>query len=88
MNIILRFYNRLVFRRNVKKNEVPNVVEGIVKAKKLYKYLSIKVHPDRNPEKRKEAEELMARIVANKHNYAVLKKIQEEARIILNNQSL
>lgn len=83
MNIITRCLNRFRFRKTIKTDETVNIVDGIVKAKKLYKSLSITVHPDRNPNHREEAEKLMARVVENKHNYAVLLKLKEEAEKIL-----
>lgn len=83
MNFITSFINRIRYRKSIKKDESVNIVDGIVKAKKLYKSLSVTVHPDRNPNHRKEAEKLMARIVENKHNYAALLKLKEEAEYIL-----
>lgn len=54
-----------------------NVVDSIVKAHDLYKTLVIKAHPDRNPEKREVAEELMKLLTTNKHNYSQLIKIEK-----------
>ena len=54
-----------------------NVVDSIVKAHNLYKRLVIKVHPDRHPNNREVAEELMKLLTSNKHNYSQLKKIED-----------
>ncbi len=50
----------------------------MVKARKLYKDLCMAVHPDRHPDKRDIAEDLIQRITANKHNYAVLLNLKAE----------
>lgn len=50
----------------------------MVKARKLYKELSMAAHPDKHPEKHEKAEELTQRINANKHNYAGLRALQKE----------
>lgn len=78
MNVFVRFLKRLKFRRTLKRDESTNVVDGMVKARKLYKELCAIAHPDRNQDKRDIAEEIMKRIVANKHNYSALLAIQKE----------
>ena len=78
MNIFIRFLRRLKFLRTLKRDESTNVVDGMVKARKLYKELCAIAHPDRNQNKSDIAEEIMKRIVANKHNYSVLLAIQKE----------
>lgn len=69
-----------VFRRKKKKNvehhEV-NIVDSIVKAKKLYKELIVRAHPDRNPNNIELAKSLSQLIVQNKFNYEELMKIKE-----------
>lgn len=80
MNVIIRFFRRLKFRRTLKKDESTNVVDGMVKARKLYKELCAIAHPDRNQDKSDIAEEIMKRIVANKHNYSALLDLQKEVR--------
>ena len=77
MNVLLSFFNRLRFRRHTK-DESANVVDSIVKARKLYKELSVIAHPDRNPKQADIAEELMKRIVENRSNYAALVKLKME----------
>jgi len=84
-SIFYNFINRINFRRTVNVDESTNVVDGMVKARALYKNLSITVHPDRNPEHKAEAEELMKKIVANKYNYAALVELEQESKLILNN---
>lgn len=78
MNIFIRIINRIRFRRIIKGDESANVVDSIVKARKLYKELSLAVHPDRHPDRRKTAESLMRRVTANKHNYSELLKLKTE----------
>lgn len=80
MNIFIRFFRRLRFRRTINGDETANVVDGMVKARRLYKELSVVAHPDRNPDKREIAEDIMSRIVANKHNYSELLSIKEEVK--------
>lgn len=78
MRIISRFFRRIRFRRTISADESKNVVDGMVKARKLYKKLSIAAYPDRHIEKREIADELMQQIVANKHNYEKLIKLKKE----------
>ena len=78
MGIIRNLLNRIRFRRKIKKDESVNVVDSIAKARRLYKELSIKVHPDKNGDKAEIAEELMQRIVANRSNYAALLSLKKE----------
>ncbi len=66
------------FRRTVTSDESNNVVDGMVKARQLYKELSLRVHPDRNPDKADVAEELMKHIVENRFNYAALLNLKQE----------
>ena len=73
-----------MFSRNkkaIEHNEV-NVVDSIVKARKLYKELIIKAHPDRNPNNIELAKTLSQQITENRYNYAELKKLQQ----IINNK--
>jgi hypothetical protein len=75
---IIRFIKRLNFRRKIKKDQTSNVVTSMAKAKELYKRLAIEAHPDRNPQNREVAEELMSRISANRYNYAILILLEKE----------
>lgn len=79
MFILTRLLHRIQFRKAIKNDESVNVVDGMVKAQMLYKRLSILAHPDRNPEKRDMAEDLMSRITANRFNYSELLKLKVEA---------
>ena len=63
-------------KKVIEHNEV-NVVDGIVKAKKLYKELIVKAHPDRNPNNIELAKALSQLITENRYNYAELKKLQQ-----------
>ena len=78
MNLIGRLFTRICFRRTIKSDESSNVVDSMVKARKLYKDLCVAVHPDKHLDKRDIAEDLMQRITANKHNYAELLNLKAE----------
>jgi hypothetical protein len=78
MNIIYRIWKRFRFRKTVKRDESSNVVDSMVLARRLYKELSVKAHPDRNPNRQAEAEDLMQRIVANRFNYSALVALKQE----------
>lgn len=80
MYLLSRIIRRLRFRKSLKGDESRNVVDGMVKARQLYKRLTVVAHPDKNPEKEKIAEELMARVVANRFNYAELLLIEKEVQ--------
>lgn len=78
MNPISRFFARMKFRRVIKTDESSNVVDSMVKARKLYKELSIATHPDKHPSKKDVAEKLMQQVTANKHNYYALISLKNE----------
>lgn len=56
----------------------------MVKARKLYKELSMAAHPDKHPHQMDIAEDIMKRLTANKHSYAslILLKKEIEERLI------
>lgn len=83
MNFFLRLFRRWKFCRTLSGDESVNVVDSMAKAKRLYKSLSAKVHPDKHPDHREQAEDLMQRITANKRNYQILLNIEREAKQIL-----
>lgn len=62
------------------KDESINVVDGVVRAHRLYKKLSLAAHPDRHPNKKEIAEDLTARLVQSKHDYAALLKLEVEIK--------
>lgn len=78
MNIFRQLFNRIRFRKFIKSDESTNVVNGIVKARKLYKELCVVAHPDKHPSKQDVAQGLMQRISENKHNYAALVALKSE----------
>ena len=80
MNIFTRFINRLRFRRTIKTDQSANVVDSMVKARKLYKELCIKTHPDKHREKQAIAEELMKKVVASRFDYNGLLQLQTEIK--------
>lgn len=66
--------------RNKKKSKIDegmNVVEGISKAKKLYKELILKSHPDKHFQKEQLAKELTELINNNRYNYRELLNLKE-----------
>ena len=78
MNVFVRFLRRLRFRRTLKIDESTNVIDGMVKAQRLYKELCKQAHPDRNTNNEEVARDIMTRIVENRHNYSALLSIKEE----------
>lgn len=78
MNILRRLINRIRFRNTIKRDESANVVDSMVKARRLYKELSLSAHPDKHPDKSEIAEDIMQRITKNKHNYSELLKLKIE----------
>ena len=85
MNLISRFIKRWKFRNSISSDQSQNVVDGMVKAKALYKELSLLAHPDRNQEHRDVAEELMKKVVQNRHNYSQLLMLKAEIKEKLQN---
>ena len=78
MNPLLRIYNRIRFKRMVKKDASRNVVDGMVKARALYRKLSVLAHPDKNPDRIEIAEDIMQRVAANRYNYEELLRLHQE----------
>lgn len=62
--------------KTIEHNEV-NVVDSIVKARKLYKELIAKAHPDKNPSNIELAQKLSQQIIENKYNYEELEKLKQ-----------
>lgn len=85
--IISRFINRLRFRKSLNKDESINVIDGMVKAKLLYKKLSVAAHPDKHPDNLAIAEDIMARISANRYNYSELILLEKEVIEKLNSHA-
>lgn len=78
MNILNRLYNWIRLKKRFNGDESRNVVDGMAKARRLYKELAIKAHPDRNPYKRDLAEEITARLTSSKFNYMSLLELKKE----------
>lgn len=78
MNLIGRFLARLKFRRKIKTDESFNVVDSMVKARQLYKELSVVAHPDKHPSRKNVAEDIMQRVTANRYNYSALLSLKKE----------
>ena len=70
------FFKRLRLRKKMHIDEGLNVVEGISKAKTLYKELIIKAHPDRNTQKEELAKEITEAINNNRYNYRGLLELK------------
>lgn len=62
--------------KNTLEDEAFNVVQSISKAKKLYKRLIVKAHPDRHPMNIELATELTQHIDSNRFNYRELLDIE------------
>lgn len=77
-NLISRLIKRIKFRKTITEDESTNVIDGMVKAQRLYKELCKQAHPDRNPNNEEVARDIMTRIVENRHNYSALLSIKEE----------
>ena len=76
---MILWLKKLFSKRNSESiNEGLNVVQGIGKAKALYRELIKQAHPDRHPDKESYYKEITDRITANRYNYNELVKIQEE----------
>lgn len=75
---MFKILKKILFRNKttLEHNEV-NVVDSIVKAKKLYKELIIKTHPDRNPQNSELANSLAQQVTKNRYNYAELLKLKQ-----------
>lgn len=80
MNFFVRYIKRILFRRTVTRDESINVVDGMVKAQRLYKKLCLAAHPDRHPDKKEIAEDLTMRLVSSKHDYATLLKLEAKIK--------
>lgn len=78
MNIFKRFILRMKFRKSIKSDQSINVVDGMVRAQKLYKELCIAAHPDKHIQNKDVAEALMKRIVENRYNYQGLLLLKKE----------
>ena len=65
-------------RKKQQSKEYLNVVEGMGKAKTLYKSLIAIAHPDKHPNEEEVYTEIMDRITANRYNYNELLKIKNE----------
>ena len=68
-------------------SEIANdVINNLSKARKLYKQLIVKMHPDNfqsNPELQQRALEISSKITENKKNYAALKELEVEVNSII-----
>ena len=80
MNIFSRLIHRIRFRKTIKTDQSSNVVDSMVKARKLYKELCIKTHPDKHRVQQAIAEELMKKVVANRFDYNGLLQVQTEIK--------
>ncbi len=78
MSVIKRLIARIRFRKSIKRDESTNVVDGMVKARRLYKELCVAAHPDKHISKRDVALDLMKRVTENRYNYAALVALKSE----------
>lgn len=84
MWFIQRLLKRIRFRKTIRRDESTNVVNGIAKARSLYKELIPKAHPDRHQEKKEIAENLTMQINENRYNYEALLLLKQEVEEKLN----
>ena len=84
MGLFKHFLNRLRFRRKIKSDESTNVVDSMVKARQLYRELSLQAHPDKNKGREEIAKELMQRIEASKYDYSALLILEKDVLKKLN----
>ena len=86
--MIIRLMKRFFKKRYIEPSEGLNVVEGISKAKSLYRELILKAHPDRHATKEGLAKELTELINMHKYNYRELVKLKErvENELICSNE--
>lgn len=75
---MLRIYTWFQKTSKKESTEHLNVVEGIGKAKTLYKSLVSIAHPDKHPNEVERYVEIMDRITANRYNYRELLKLKDE----------
>lgn len=83
MNMFTRLFNRKKFKKTIKSDQSRNVVDGMVKARQLYKELCVKAHPDRHLDRIDVAEELMKKVSENKYNYRELLNLKKEIQLKL-----
>lgn len=85
MNLLRKLLRR-IFSTPVHKttDESKNVVYSMVKAKKLYKELILKAHPDKNINNRELAEEYTRMINLNRYNYSYLLELNNRINNDLN----
>lgn len=73
---MFRWFKKM-FTPQKRSNEELNVINSIAKAKKLYKELIIKAHPDKHPNNMELAQSLTEEINNNRYNYNELLKLKE-----------
>lgn len=79
MNKSLKKFIILLLSRKTggrKVREAQNVVASMGRAKRLYKQLIAKTHPDRNPGKEERAKELSAQLNAYRYNLQELERLK------------
>lgn len=84
--IIVRLISSIRYKRRERAKEGGrNVVDGMVRARGLYKELLIRAHPYRHPNNRILAEEMTAGLTRNKYNYAELLRIEDIDKSLVDN---
>ena len=81
---MFRWFKKM-FTPQKRSNEELNVINSIAKAKKLYKELIIKAHPDKHPNNMELAQSLTEEINNNRYNYNELLKLKEIIKKDLSN---
>ena len=73
---MIRFLKN-IFRKTEIIHEEMNVINSMANAKKLYKELIIRAHPDKHPDKTELAQSMTERINNNRYNYNELFKLKK-----------
>lgn len=81
MNIIRKLLSIFTSKPKFEaKAESDNIVSGMAKAKALHKRLVLLAHPDKNPARREQAEELTQLINKNRYNYNELLHLEQRIK--------
>lgn len=74
---MLNWLFHLIHRHKPLSADAHNVVVSICKAKALYKELIVTAHPDKNPNNKKEAEEITRLLNQHRRDYGMLLQLKQ-----------
>lgn len=78
MNLILKI--KQIFSREsnkAKDKEITNIINSMSKAKQLYKKLIVQAHPDKHPDKKDMAQQIVSQINENRYDYNALAELEK-----------